>query len=237
MESKRGKIIVIEGTDGSGKKTQTDLLIERLNSEGIKVIKLSFPLYETATGRIIGQCYLGKKLKGYWGDRAWFGDPDKLDPLLASLYYIADRRSAKKEIEENLNAGINLILDRYMESNFGHQGGKIKDPKEREEFVKNLKHIEVEHLGIPPADTVLFLHVPTSVSIEMRNNRGQITGEKADGHEGNIQHLKNAEEAYLHIADFLNWKKIACCPDGTINSLKTPEQIHKEIYQIVKEIL
>ena len=102
---KKGKLIVIEGTDGSGKKTQTQLLIKRLNLEGIPAEHMSFPRYGTPSGRIIGQCYLGKNGLGE-GDVAWFEEADKLDPLVASLYYAADRRLATPEIELILESNL-----------------------------------------------------------------------------------------------------------------------------------
>ena len=130
---KKGKLIVIEGTDGSGKKTQTQLLIKRLNLEGIPAEHMSFPRYGTPSGRIIGQCYLGKNGLGE-GDVAWFEEADKLDPLVASLYYAADRRAAVPEMERILSSGTNLVLDRYYQSNMAHQGGKIESDSKRGAF-------------------------------------------------------------------------------------------------------
>ena len=118
-----GKLIVIEGTDSSGKETQAKKLIERLTMEGIPCETMVFPRYQTPTGRIVGQCYLGKKNLGK-GDTAWFGDADSLNPEIASLYYAADRMAAKEEILEIINSGTHLVLDRYVESNMAHQGGK-----------------------------------------------------------------------------------------------------------------
>ena len=117
---------------------------------------MSFPRYETPTGRIISQCYLGKKRAPEDGDVAWFGDADKVDPLLASLYYAADRYAAAPEMRRILAAGINLILDRYYQSNLAHQGGKIKDRDERREFFVSIGDIELRGLKIPDTDKTIF---------------------------------------------------------------------------------
>ena len=236
---KRGKLIVIEGTDGSGKNTQAKLLKERLLREKIPTEMFSFPMYDTPTGRVVGQSYLGKPTNIYnWkGDTGWFPDPDKLDPMVSSLYFAGDRLFNSPEIEIALSEKEVVLLDRYAEANFGHQGGKIKDPRKREKFVRKLHNLEYNILGIPQPDAVLFQHMPLKVSVELRNRREGKTGEKADGHESNMQHLRNAEEAYLQIADLFNWIKVSCAPDGTIKSLRTPEDIHEEVYRIVMEKL
>jgi len=132
---KRGKIITIEGTDCSGKETQAKMLLEKLTLENIASEIMSFPRYNTPTGRIVGQSYLGKENLGK-GDLAWFGDSNKLNPKIASLYYAADRLAAAPEMERIVLAGKNLLLDRYIESNMGHQAGKIKSPKEKGHKIK-----------------------------------------------------------------------------------------------------
>lgn len=230
---KRGKIILIEGTDCSGKQTQTELLLERLNKEGISCKLMSFPRYKTPTGRIIGQSYLGKE-KEYWqGDSGWFGEADSLDPKIASLYYAADRKAAVEEINKILESGFNLILDRYYTSNMAHQGGKIKNIEERKKIFSWIENLELETLKIPKEDLAIFLHMPREVSKILRQNR---TGENLDGHEINEEHLKRAEETYVQLSDLYGWKTIKCA-DKTIGTLKTPEQIHEEVYKVVRDFL
>lgn len=228
----RGKIILIEGTDCSGKETQSSLLLERLVKEGIPCEKMSFPRYNTPTGRIIGQCYLGKKGLGE-GDVAWFGDADNLNPKAACLYYAADRLLASDEIRNIINSGANLILDRYVESNIAHQGGKEKDIKKREGLIKFVEELEYNLMNLPKPDTVIFLYMPYQVSMELKKQHN----EEADLHESNINHLKNAEETYLMLARIRKWKNIECAPDKTINSLKKPEDISDEVYNIIVNIL
>ncbi len=228
---KKGTIIVIEGSDASGKKTQTKLLLDRLNSEGISTKYMNFPRYNTPTGRIIGQCYLGKTHLGE-GDVAWFGEPDKVDPLIASLYYAADRRAAVPEINEIVNSGTHLLLDRYYQSNMAHQGGKTNSWEERMKFFKAIGKIELDALELPREDRVILLHMPWEVSLELLKNRGE-----RDGHEFK-EHLMRTEEVYTQLArDHNTWEQVNCAPERTLDSLKTPEQIHEEVYRIAKKTI
>ena len=142
MAEKRGKIFVIEGTDGSGKRTQAKMLYEKLLSKGILCKMMSFPRYDTPTGKIISECYLGK------GEGSWFVNPPKLNPKVSSLFYAADRLEAKHEIEQTLHLGINLILDRYVESNMAHQGGKLLGG-EREELIDFIDKLEYDLMKMP----------------------------------------------------------------------------------------
>ncbi len=220
----KGKIIVIEGTDGSGKATQARLLYEKLLSKGIPCGMMSFPRYHTPTGRIISECYLGKG-----GKSAWFHNPPKLNPKIASLLYSADRLAAKEEIEQTLHLGINLILDRYVESNMAHQGGKLIS-EEKEDFFKFLEELEYGLLELPKPDKVIFLHMPTDIAVKLREGRDI----KGDAHELSINHLKNEEETNLHVAEKYNWEQIACSE----NELpKNREDISDEVFEKVKGIL
>lgn len=228
----KGKLIVIEGTDSSGKETQAKKLIERLTMEGIPCETMGFPRYQTPTGRIVGQCYLGKKNLGE-GDTAWFGDADSLNPEIASLYYAADRMAAKEEMLNVLDFGTNLVLDRYVSSNMGHQGGKESNIFSRRKIINFIEKLEYGLLGLPRPDSIIFLYMPFEVGMGLRENKNEI----ADRHESNIRHLKRAEESYLRLAEEKNWTKICCAPDGTIDSLRTPEDIGEEVYQKVEKMI
>jgi len=226
---KRGKLIVTEGTDCSGKSTQIKLLIERLQKEGVKVITLDFPNYSTPTGRIVRK-YLDNE----------FGPANSVDSKIASIFYAEDRYVSKPIIEFALQTFDLVILDRYVESNMGHQGGKIKDPEERKKFFEWLNDLEYVNFSLPKPDEVLFFHMPHLISIKLKE--GRITKStyhpgKEDGHESSEEHLKNAEQSYLQLAELYNWKKIECAPSGNIDSLRTAENIHEEVYQKVKQIL
>lgn len=213
----RGKIIVIEGTDCSGKETQSKKLIERIPN----LKYFSFPNYNSPTGKIIGGPYLGKS---YICD-GWFKEgADSVDPKIASLYFAADRKYNIAKINQMLDDGYNVILDRYVYSNMAHQGGKIKDTNERHKMYKWLEQLEFDLLELPKPDIKIFLYVPLEVSMEIRKNRT----ESFDQHESNLEHLKHAENAYLEIAELYNFIKINCTIDNKMLSI---EDINEIIYQ------
>ena len=135
----KGKLIVIEGNDCSGKETQSNLLVKRLKAMGIKAVNLSFPWYDTPTGRIVGGPILGRKENG----ECWFPEgPVQLDPKVFCLYLAADRKYNFPKIQEFLDQGYYVILDRYVSSNMAHQGAKIKDPDERFNLFKWIDKLE-----------------------------------------------------------------------------------------------
>lgn len=153
----RGKLIVIEGTDCSGKETQSKLLIEKLRNEGVQIDIYSFPSYETPTGKIIGGPYLGKD----YICEGWFKEgASKVDPKVASLYYAADRKYNIYKINWLLENGINVILDRYVYSNMAHQAGKLDDKNERKAMYEWLDNLEFKLLELPKPDISVFLHMP-----------------------------------------------------------------------------
>lgn len=208
----RGKLIVIEGTDCSGKETQTNLLIDKLRDGGIKVDKFAFPNYNSPTGKIVGGPYLGKD---YICDTYFEEGPTNVDPMVAALYYAADRKYNINKITFLLDQGFNVILDRYIYSNMAHQGGKIFDEKEREEIYAWLETLEFDLLGLPKPDIALFLHMPTDKAKVLKENRD----EKPDGHEKDIKHLENAEKAYLELALRYNMKTIECVRNDMIRDI------------------
>lgn len=222
----KGKLIVIEGTDCSGKETQTKMLVERLKEQNIQCIRFSFPNYDSPTGKIVGGPYLGKS---YICD-GWFEEgATNVDPKVCSLYYAADRRYNIGKIQELIDNGINVILDRYIYSNLAHQGGKIKDKQKRLEMYKWLEKLEFDLLELPPADIKVFLHMPYEVSLELKKNR--IEG--MDQHEADKDHLINAEESYKEIAQIYGFKTIEC--NNGLNPRKI-EKINDELYNFVYEI-
>jgi dTMP kinase len=233
-----GKIILLEGTDGSGKGTHAKKLVERLNRENFSSEMMSFPTYDTPTGRIVGQCYLGKKDLGE-GDVAWFGkNPDMVEPEIASLYYAANRRAEREKIKKIINSGTNLILDRYVESNMAHQGGKIENPQERMELINMIDNLEYGLLKMPRPDLTIFLHMPTHVSMTLKIK--QRIGQDADRdiHESSGTHLIQAEKTYLEMERKFKWTKIECAPEElNIVSLRSIESIAEEIYRNVRRII
>lgn len=223
----RGKLIVIEGTDCSGKETQTKMLVKRLEKQDIACVRLCFPNYDSPTGKIVGGPYLGKD---YICD-GWFKEgATNVDPKVSALYYAADRKYNVKNIEELINKGINVILDRYVYSNLAHQGGKLEDKKERIDMYNWLDKLEFDLLELPTADIKVFLHMPYEVSCELKKNRD----EKPDQHELSKHHLIMAENAYKEIADIYSFKTIEC----SYNNLpKKIEDINDELYEYVKNNL
>lgn len=224
----KGKLIVIEGTDCSGKETQTKLLIQKLREENIKVDNFSFPNYNSPTGRIIGGAYLGKPQIGpsYFEEGA-----THVDPKVASLYYAADRKYNIDKINFLLDQGANIILDRYIYSNMAHQGGKIEDEKERLEMYDWLDNLEFNLLELPRPDVAIFLHMPTEKAKELKAGRVE---EAPDEHEKDTNHLMNAERSYVELADKYNFKTIECANKDKIRPI---EDINKDVYEYVKEQL
>jgi len=216
----KGKLIVIAGTDSSGKETQTSMLVSRLAEEGISVSTMSFPRYETATGKIVGGPYLGKEEIS----ESWFPDgPDSVEPEVASLYYAADRRAAREELIGTLELGTNIVLDRYISANMGHQGGKRTDPDERAQFYQWIDDLEYGLLDMPRPDQTIFLYVPTWKSIALQKTRSHAP----DGHESNHGHIHRAEQAYRQLADIYNWTTINCLNGG---NMRSKEDIHEEVF-------
>ena len=152
-----GKFIVIEGTDCSGKETQSKLLVEKLEKLGKKAIRLTFPNYDSPTGKIVGGPYLGKKEIC----ECWFKEGAvNLDPKVASLYYAADRKYNENSIKKYLDDDYFIICDRYVSSNMAHQGSKIKNDEERFHMYEWIDKLEFWLLSLPKPDKTIFLHVP-----------------------------------------------------------------------------
>ena len=221
MKDELGKIIVIEGTDCSGKATQSKLLVERLKREGKKCISFSFPMYDTPTGKIVGGAYLGKPEIC----ESFFDSAVKLDPKIACLYYAADRKYNIGEVMKYVNDGYYVILDRYVTSNLAHQGCKIDDKDERFYMYQWIDKLEYWLLELPKPDVTIFLHVPYDFTKELEKNR-----EYLDEHEKSPEHLKNAERAYVELSELYNWDKVECIKD---NKLRSIDDIGEEIYKII----
>ena len=229
----QGKLIIIEGTDCSGKETQTKLLVERLKSEGVKVAQMSFPMYDTPTGQIIGACLLGKPhmceelLKI---NHSFFPEGGgNVDALTALSYYAADRRYHTPKIKEYLNNGYTLIIDRYTTSNMAHRGGMILDDKERHEMYKKIELLEYELMEIPRPDKVVLLYMPYEYACILKSKRDELPDEA----EANEEYLRLGEKAYLELANLYNYDVINCVEEEKIKSI---ESIHEEVYELVRKI-
>ena len=223
----RGKLIVIEGTDCSGKETQTKLLVEKLRKDNIKCERFSFPNYDSPTGKIVGGPYLGKN---YICD-CWFPEGAiNVDPKVTSLYYAADRLYNISKINELLDSSVNVILDRYVYSNLAHQGSKIKEKQNRLKMYDWLNELEFNLLELPEADIKIFLYMPYEVSEMLKKGRVEVP----DQHEASKEHLIQAENAYKEIAEIYNFETIICSDN---NEPRKIDDINKELYAFVSNKL
>ncbi len=228
---KKGKLIVLDGADGSGKATQAKLLVSRLKKEGYKVKALDFPQYEANFfGKLVGECLAGK-----------YGDFIAIDPHIASVLYAADRFESKVTLEKWLKAGYVVVLDRYVSANQIHQGGKITDAKKRKAFLEWLDRMEFKVYGIPRPDLVCYLDVPRMISDRLltQGRQGASTNRSLRGRkdlaEKNKAHLDAAREGALKIIKQGNtWERIGCAPKG---ELLSREEIAEQIWSKVKNIL
>ncbi|TXH00370.1 MAG: thymidylate kinase [Candidatus Moraniibacteriota bacterium] len=228
---KKGKLIVIDGSDGSGKATQTRLLIARLSKEGYTVKTLDFPQYEANFfGKLIGECLTGE-----------YGDFIAIDPHLGSVLYAADRFESKPKIEGWLKKGYVVVLDRYVSSNQIHQGGKIMNPKRQNEFLTWLDQMEHGIFGLPRPDLIVYLDVPTAISQSLLRAEDQkqkkvyMKRRKTDLAETNVIHQAASRANALKLVKKLNhWTKIDCVRQGVLLSR---EQIAEKVWQGVVKIV
>ena len=218
----KGNLIVIEGCDCSGKETQSNLLVKNLNLKGINAISLSFPMYDTPTGKIVGDSFLGRNNNG----KSWFKEGSiKVDPKIACLYYAADRKYNFDIINDYLEKGYYVVVDRYVSSNMAHQGAKIEDPDKRFELYGWIDKLEYWLLELPKADETIFLHVPYKYSNELLKERKNL-----DSNEKDENYQKNSIKTYLELASLYNWKLIECIKDEKLRSI---EDINEEILDII----
>ena len=236
---RRGKLITLEGTDASGKANQLKRLKLKFIQEGISLKDWSFPTYDTPSGRIVAGPVLGKP--GY-GD-SYFENPSTEDARAISMYYSANRRFELPEIEEALESGYNVALDRYVDSNKACQGGKIKNIEERLELYEALDFLEYGFAQLPRPDLTMLLFMPYEIGRILKSQMN----EKSDRVEQDSTYLKNQEKAYLELAELNKWPIIKCFPEDKIVSVNNFEDvkkyirsfgdIHKEIWRYVENIL
>lgn len=222
MDAKKGKLIVIDGSDGSGKATQTKLLVEALRKKGVKVRTLDFPQYdENFFGRFIGKCIAGKH-----------GDFLRLDPYITSVIYAADRFESSAKIRRWIDGGCTVILDRYVSANQIHQGGKIHDTKKRRDFLEWLNEMEYDVLRLPRPHKVIYLDVPHAISMNLlskaQHKKSYLAEGDTDTVEQDVAYLRNARNSALWLARHMsNWHQIRCVNDEGV--LRDVQDIHDEI--------
>jgi len=219
-----GKLIVIEGTDGSGKSTQFKLLTSRLEAENHTFKQLVFPQYSEPSSALI-RMYLG----GEFGTK-----PSDVNAYAASAFYAVDRYASFKKVWGDWYKGGGLIVsDRYTTSNAVHQASK--EPEETQHtFLKWLYDFEYDKLGLPAPDLVIYLDVPTDFTEAMMRRREANTNTHADIHEQDMAYLATCRRTGKMAADYYGWTVIQCVRDGKMRSI---EDIHEEIYRHIAACL
>lgn len=226
MQETSGKFIVIDGTDGSGKTTQLELLKARLEAEGYVVAIADFPQYNTKSAGLVEEYLSGK-----------YGQADEVNSYKASIFYAVDRYDASFKIREWLKEGKIVLANRYTSANMGHQGCKIENPLERKVFFNWLYDLEYKIFEIPRPDLSIILHVESEISQKLAKTRAREdwAGKKNDIHEDNLDHLKKAERIYLEIANsFPDFKLISCTRN---NEILSREDISTLVWPSVKKII
>lgn len=219
-----GKLIVFEGTDGSGKSTQFALLKKRLEVNGTPFQTITFPQYSEQSSALI-RMYLG----GEFGKR-----PSDVNAYAASTFYAVDRYASYMKVwrEYYQNGGL-ILSDRYTTSNAVHQASK--EPFEKQEaFFEWLYNLEFCHMELPVPDLVIYLDMPTEVTEQLMRKREHDTNTHADIHEQNMDYLRLCRQTGMNAAKHYHWTIINCVCNG---KLRTIEDIHEEIYQLVKKCL
>ena len=220
----QGKLIVFEGTDGSGKATQSELLCQELTRRGVPYRKLTFPRYQEESSALV-RLYLG----GAFGQK-----PGDVNAYAAAAFYSVDRyASYKQDWGSYYEQGGLLIADRYTTSNAVHQASKEPEDR-RQEFLKWLYDFEYDRLGLPRPDLTLYLDVPTDFTEQLLRHREQDTHTTADIHERNSAYLASCRRTGRAAAEYYGWTIISCTENGKMRSI---EDIHEEIYRHVAACL
>jgi dTMP kinase len=224
--SMRGKLIAIEGIDGSGKRTQVDLLAKALTSRGYSVLATGFPQYDSWFGSMAGHFLNGE-----------FGPLDLVDPHFTALLYAGDRFEAKPKLEGALNAGQIVLADRYIGSNLAHQTARVS-PEKRAEFISWIEHLEYTIYGLPRESLIVYLRVPpvqAQVLVKQKASRSY-TAAKQDLQEASLRHLEDAAATYDHLAQCAPWATIQCF-DTVADAMRPADEIAVEVLEAVEPAL
>jgi len=220
----QGKLIVMEGIDGSGKSTQYKLLCERLDVEGVAFRKVVFPRYDQESSALI-RAYLG----GEFGQK-----PGDVNAYAASTFYAVDRfASFRTDWGEYYQQGGLILCDRYTTSNACHQGSKMP-VEQRQAYLDWLYDFEFQKMGLPAPDAVIYLNVDIEVSRRQMEHRQSETNTQADIHEKDFAYLSACLDAGRYAAAHYGWNSIQCMRG---DSMRSVEEIHEEIYGLVKSVL
>ncbi len=214
-------LIVLEGTDGSGKSTQAEMTCAALEQAGVDFKRLRFPRYENESSMLV-RMYL----RGDFGSH-----PSDVNAYAASTFFAVDRyASFRTDWKEDYDAGRVIFSDRYTTSNAVHQSSKLEQ-NELNDFSKWLFHYEYQLLGLPEPTCVIFLDMPVELSFRMLEKR---QGESGDIHELDHDYLRACHDRAISLCDAYGWHKISCARDG---ALRTPEEINRDILQLIRKEL
>lgn len=226
MAKKCGKFIVLDGNEGSGKKTQSHVLLNKLKKSGYKTAYFDFPQYgKTFFGKVVGSY-----LNGDFGSEA--------DPYLASLPYAGDRWQASDAIKNNLVTGKVVVSNRYIQANMGVQAAKFLSVKKKNSYLGWLEELEYEVYKIPKADLVLYLHVPFKIGQKLVDKKTlrDYTKKKRDLYEDNTRFLQKVEKNYLWLSKkYTEWELIDCTDEK--GKILTIGQISDKVSEVVKRRL
>ncbi len=219
----RGKFIVLEGIDGSGKRTQLDMLARAFASRNVPFAQISFPRYDGFFGKLAARYLNGE-----------FGSLEAVDAHFSALLYAGDRLEAKPKIESDLASGKMLLADRYVGSNLAHQGARVPREK-RTEFLQWLRQLEYQVYALPAENLVIYLRVPPAEAHRLIGEKAarNYTKLQRDIQESNLAHLAATSEVYDQLAHQPNWLKIECY-DAAASALRSAESIHQEILAVVQ---
>jgi dTMP kinase len=222
----RGTFIAIEGIDGSGKRTQVELLEKALASRGHSIYSTGFPQYDSWFGKMVGKFLNGE-----------LGPLDTVDPHFSALLYAGDRFEAKSALQSALDAGRVVLADRYIASNLAHQVARVP-AKSRSEFMTWIEHLEYGIYGLPRENLILYLRVPPRHAQELiaRKSARSYTAAKQDLQESSLRHLEDAGEMYDLLSRQPPWATIQCF-DATQNIMRPPEEIAADVLAAVEPVL
>ena len=223
---KLGKLIALEGIDGSGKNTQVRLLQHELSTRGYSVYSTGFPQYESWFGKMVGQFLNGE-----------FGPLERVDPHFSALLYAGDRFEAKSRIMEALSRGSIVLADRYVASNLAHQTARLPAGK-RAEFLTWIEQLEYGIYDLPREDLVLYLRLPPqeAQSLVKKKPARSYTDSTHDILEASIRHLQDAADMYDLLSRQTPWATIQCF-DAERSAMRMPEEISRDILSAVNPIL
>jgi dTMP kinase len=222
----RGKLIAIEGIDGSGKRTQVDLLAKTLANRGYSVYSTGFPQYGSWFGKMVGQFLNGD-----------LGPLESVDPHFAALLYAGDRFEAKPQLEKSLSEGQIVLADRYIGSNMAHQTARAAAEK-RAEFLTWIQHLEYDIYGLPREHLILYLRVPpiAAQSLVAQKSARSYTSSKRDILEASLRHLEEAAAMYDELARNAPWVTIQCFEVAS-QRMRSPVEISEEVFAAVEPVL